>query len=104
MRNVKDENIFDIQTPVAIAVGVRTSRRPDESCKVRYLRITGTRIEKLNRLQDTSLTDMPKEVPGKHLDGMTPRGDSQYNDWPVNRRSVSVGSLRMPTQAHMAHR
>ena len=33
VRNVKDENIFDIQTPVAIAVGVRTSRKPDEAAR-----------------------------------------------------------------------
>ena len=47
---LREENIFDIQTPVAIAVGVRTSGERTAECEVRYLRIAGTRAEKLARL------------------------------------------------------
>ena len=82
VRNVKDENIFDIQTPVAIAVGVRTRRESDERCKVRYLRITGTRPEKLVRLHQISLSDVTETVPGIRLDHMTPRKEREYNNWP----------------------
>ena len=82
VRSVKDENIFDIQTPVAIAVGVRTGRESDERCKVRYLRITGTRTEKLVRLHQISLSDATETVPGNRLDHMTPRKEREYNNWP----------------------
>ncbi len=82
VRNVTDENIFDIQTPVAIAVGVRTGREPGERCKVRYLRITGTRPEKLVRLHQISLSDATEMVPGNRLDRMTPRKEREYNNWP----------------------
>ena len=82
VRNVTDENIFDIQTPVAIAVGVRTTRESDERCTVRYLRITGTRPEKLVRLHQISLSDVTETVPGNRLDHMTPRKEREYNNWP----------------------
>ena len=78
---LKEENIFDIQTPVAIGVGVRMGKKA-EGCKVRYLRITGTRPEKLVHLQRISLADVSEEVLGEGLDRMTPRGKHQYNDWP----------------------
>ena len=77
----KEENIFDIQTPVAIAVGVRTGATSSADCTVRYLRITGTRSEKLARLQQIGLDEVFAYVPGKGLDRMAPRSDSHYNDW-----------------------
>ncbi|HYX42707.1 MAG TPA: N-6 DNA methylase, partial [Pyrinomonadaceae bacterium] len=47
----KTENVFAIQTPVAIAIGVRyDAPRPDTPAVVRYSKITGTRDEKLARL------------------------------------------------------
>ena len=79
---ITDENIFDIRTPVAIALGVRTRRESDERCKVRYLRITGSRAEKLARLREARLDDVSEEVSGKLLDRMTPRSVNQYYDWP----------------------
>ena len=79
---LKEENIFDIQTPVAIAVGVRTGSERTGKCEVRYLRITGNRLEKLAGLQQTTLAEVSKEVPGKRLDRMTPRSENQYNSWP----------------------
>ena len=57
---LKEENIFDIQTPVAVAVGVRTNCERTTECEVRYLRIAGTRAEKLTRLQQTSLADISR--------------------------------------------
>lgn len=47
----KTENVFAIQTPVAIAVGVRFGQpSPDVPATVHYARIEGTREEKLARL------------------------------------------------------
>ena len=79
---LKEENIFDIQTPVAIAVGVRTSRERTTECEVRYVRITGTRAEKLARLGQIGIADILDMVPGEGLDRMTPQSDSAYNAWP----------------------
>ena len=79
---ITDENIFDIRTPVAIAVGVRTEQQRANGCTVRYLRITGSRVEKLARLSEARLDDASEEVPGKVLDRMTPRSVNRYYDWP----------------------
>ena len=79
---LKEENIFDIQTPVAITIGVRTSRDRTPECEIRYLRITGTRQEKLTRLSDVSLPDVTEVVLGSGLDRMALRSKSPYNDWP----------------------
>ncbi len=79
---LKEENIFDIQTPVAIAVGVRTSRERTAECEIRYLRIPGTRAEKLARLGQIGIADILDMVPGEGLDRMTPQSDSAYNAWP----------------------
>lgn len=54
---IKEENVFNIQTPVVIAFAVR-SKPEDENtpATVRYTKITGTRAEKLNALN--SLTGL----------------------------------------------
>jgi len=47
----KTENVFAIQTPVAIAIGVRYgSPNPDKPAIVHYVKITGSREEKLAEL------------------------------------------------------
>lgn len=79
---LKEENIFDIRTPVAIAVGVRTSGKRTAECEVRYLRIAGTRAEKLARLSQIGIAEIDEPVPGKSLDRLTPRSESEYYDWP----------------------
>ena len=83
---LKDDNIFDIQTAVAIGVGVRTgstprSRRPP-GCVVWYRRITGTRTEKLDSLHNLKLADVYDKVPGAGLDRLVPLSSSDYFDWP----------------------
>ena len=79
---LKEDNIFDIQTPVAIAVGVSTTRERTAECEVHYLRIAGTRSEKLAQLSQISIADILDTVPGEGLDRMTPQSDSAYNAWP----------------------
>jgi hypothetical protein len=56
----KTENVFDIQTPVCIAVGIRHSRQKRHELGVaRYARLTGTRAEKYARLaQIESFSDL----------------------------------------------
>lgn len=47
----KTENVFAIQTPVAIAIGIRYGKpKPDVAATVRYTRIEGTREAKLSKL------------------------------------------------------
>ena len=76
-----DDNIFDIQTPVAITIGVRTGQE-GTGCEVRYRRLAGSRSEKLAQLGQLSLGDISAEIPGDGLDLMTPRSDRPYYDWP----------------------
>ena len=77
-----EENIFDIQTPVAVAVGCRTGMESTDDCTVRYLRVTGTRSEKLASLKRLTLDAVHEEVPGFRLDRFTPGSDLAYFDWP----------------------
>ena len=47
----KTENVFNIQSPVAIAIGVRyAENKENELAKVHYVRVEGTREEKLAQL------------------------------------------------------
>ena len=78
----KEENVFDIQTQVAIAVGMRISTVPSGDCTVRYLRITGNRDNKLARLGVLALSDIIDHVAGDRLDRLTPQSDAEYYDWP----------------------
>lgn len=56
----RSENVFAIQTPVAIAIGYRTAEgQPTEPARIRYARVDGTRAEKLTRLSEiTSIEDI----------------------------------------------
>lgn len=76
-----EENVFDIRTPVAIAIGVR--HRGTDECEVRYLRIAGTRQEKFEALATLSLDPARFERPvGDGLAQLTPAGTSEYGTWP----------------------
>ena len=82
----KSENIFNIQTPVAIAVAFRTSEKtPDTPAKVRYARIEGTRAEKLASLD--AITDFGQVNWQDCLDvcqaAFRPGGEGAYFDWPM---------------------
>lgn len=50
----KSENVFNIQTPVAIAIALRddSQKDPNAPARVRYTEITGTRRQKLRQLSE----------------------------------------------------
>ena len=100
---LKDDNIFDIQTAVAIGVGVRTGRPQGDDCNVRYLRITGTRAEKLDRLKQASLVEASEDVPGTGLDRLTPNQRQRLLQLARDIRPVPVDPLRLQGRTNMAH-
>lgn len=76
-----EENVFDIRTPVAIAIGIRTVGSPD--CLVHYRRVSGSREDKFAWLKEGSLLERSwQEVSGTGLDPLTPAGVADYFDWP----------------------
>jgi hypothetical protein len=82
----KTENVFAIQTPVAIAVGVRYGDpRPDTPAAVHYTRVSGARDEKLHALKQVNrfedLTWRPC-LPG-WTDPFLPTSDKPYWSWPL---------------------
>ncbi|HXG39538.1 MAG TPA: type ISP restriction/modification enzyme, partial [Candidatus Limnocylindrales bacterium] len=82
----RTENVFAIQTPVAIAVGVRYGGpRPDEAAVVRYTRIEGSRDEKLAALDGIrSFADLAWSVCGSAWhDPFLPRTAGNYWAWPL---------------------
>lgn len=82
----REQNVFAIQTPVAIAIAVRRGE-PDASqpATVHYTRIRGTRKEKLATLAGVSaLQDLPwKACPGGWQDPFRPAGVGAFFDWPL---------------------
>lgn len=54
----RDENVFTIQTPVAIAIAIRANQAsPSIPAKVNYTRIEGSKAEKLKSLSEISSLD-----------------------------------------------
>lgn len=82
----QSENVFDIQTPVAIAIGYRLAEtRSDEPARVRYARIDGSRAEKLTRLAAIASVD---DVEWRDcFSGWTqpflPEGEADFFSWPA---------------------
>ncbi len=80
----KTENVFAIQTPVAIAVAARYGKaHKNTPAKVRYVRIEGTRDEKLTALDAiTDLTSLQWEnCPDDWHAPFRPAGAGKYFDW-----------------------
>ena len=81
----KTENVFNIQTPVAIATGVRYAKpKPDEPARVHYAKIEGTRAEKLAKLYNVKSFGSLDWKPC--MEGwwkpMLPAGEGDYFAWP----------------------
>lgn len=82
----KTENVFNIQTPVAIAVGVRYGEaKPDEPARVRYAKLTGTRAEKLAALDDIQDFDGLewRDCFTGWQNPFLPEGEGDYYAWPL---------------------
>lgn len=76
-----EENVFDIRTPVAIAIGVR--HRGAKTCDVRYLRVGGSRDEKFEALKTLTLdAGRFERSGGATLDPFPPQSGSEYSTWP----------------------
>ena len=82
----RSDNVFAIQTPVAIAVAVRTgAAKPDTPAAVRYARIDGTRDEKLAALDSiTRFSDVAwQDCPADWQAPFRPAGRGVYFGWPL---------------------
>ncbi len=82
----QDENVFDIQTPVAIAVGVRYGDpNPAQSARVRYARLEGTREEKYAALRNVDA--FSRVTWAECFSGWTqpfvPQQTGDYFSWPA---------------------
>lgn len=81
----KDENVFAIQTPVAIFVAWRKGKADkDKPAQVRYTRIEGTRQEKLTALDEVrSEKDLRWETaPDEWQAPFRPLSTHTYSKWP----------------------
>jgi predicted helicase len=80
----KTENVFAIQTPVAIAIGVCYNQpQPEDSAKVHFTRIDGTTEEKLASLENIhSFQDLQwRECSTNWTDLFLPISDTDYGNW-----------------------
>ena len=82
----KSENVFNIQTPVAIAVAMRKgARKPRQPAKVRYSRIDGSRREKfiaLDEIADFAGVEW-EDCSDDWQAPFTPAGTGEYFSWPL---------------------
>lgn len=82
----KSDNVFAIQTPVAIAVALSTKKTSKEKpARVHYARLEGTREEKLDALNRIKKLRSIKwlECPEKWQAPFRPAGKGTYFDWPL---------------------
>ena len=82
----KSENVFNIQTPVAIAVAFRATEKPaDKPATVHYARFEGTRAEKLAALDSKAgfSTVEWQTCPEDWQARFRPQGGGIYFDWPL---------------------
>ena len=82
----QDDNIFAIQTPVAIAVAFRSKKaRPDRPAAVHYTRVEGTRREKLAELDAIDrLEDVEWQACSDDWQApFRPAGQGAYFGWPL---------------------
>ncbi|MFN8185910.1 MAG: type ISP restriction/modification enzyme [Gaiellales bacterium] len=81
----RSENVFDIQNPVAIAVGVRDAEPdPGTPARIRYAQIDGTREEKLAALDAIAGFGSIhwRDCFGGWFEPFLPAGEGDYYSWP----------------------
>ena len=82
----RSDNVFAIQTPVAIAVAVRVEEGDRERpARVHYARLEGTRREKLTALEgiDSFRKVAWKDAPDEWQAPFRPAGEGAYFTWPL---------------------
>jgi hypothetical protein len=82
----KSENVFAIQTPVAIAIGVRCGDpQPEKATAVHYTRISGTEKEKLTQLSKIAhFEDLSwRDSLSGWIDPLLPTSGKPYWNWPL---------------------
>ena len=82
----KTDNVFAIQTPVAIAVGVRAGPpRPNTPATIHKVNLTGTEESKLIRLDSVeTFDDLPwRECSSDWDSEFYPEGTGAYSAWPA---------------------
>lgn len=81
-----EENVFDILTPVAIGIGVRSTGTRNTSksrnCRVHFARVSGSRADKFDWLERDFADVEFVDIPGAHLDSLAPAASGDYADWP----------------------
>ncbi|MEB3160631.1 MAG: type ISP restriction/modification enzyme [Synechocystis sp.] len=95
----KTENVFAIQTPVAIAIGVRYGQaNPDKAAKIHYAEIEGTASEKLAILASiNSFKDLQwQDCPDVWIKPFLPLKNTNYEGWPelINLFPWQVGGCQ----------
>ena len=81
----KSENVFNIQTPVAIAIAVRYGKSSTtKPAQVRYARIEGSREDKYSALEAiNSFSDLKwKKCPTGWSERLRPAGKGDFFKWP----------------------
>lgn len=83
----QNDNVFAIQTPVAIAIALRTAKtgNPEQPARVRYARIDGSRDDKLvalDAIRDLSSVDW-RDCPDDWQAPFRPAGKGAYFGWPL---------------------
>ena len=81
----RSDNVFAIQTPVAIAVALRRERaKMDTPAKIFYARVEGTREQKLAALDDIDHFEAVawEECPADWHAPFRPAGEGDYFAWP----------------------
>ncbi len=82
----RDDNVFAIQTPVAIAVAFRSKEaKMEKPAKVHYARVRGKRTEKLVKLDEIKgLNELEwRACPSDWQAPFRPAGVGQYFSWPM---------------------
>ena len=100
----KDDNVFAIQTPVAITIAVRYGGpKPDQPAKTHYTRIEGKRAAKLEQLESlTSLGDLKfADCPDDWDAPFRPAGKGDYFNWPL-LTDLMPWQIRARGQAYLA--
>jgi hypothetical protein len=82
----REPNVFNIQTPVAIAIGLREAAGDEERpARVWYTRVTGTREEKLAFLDNIHRAEQVewRECPADWQAPFLPLGEEDFFHWPL---------------------